>query len=739
MVDSNDRKAQSSADAVGNRLTGLLKKIPWSKLLPRWPGFRALFGPFLLLLIVGLFAGYAVALKQLRPETAGRRITLTQLNQAADKGLIKEARFLEEDSNVILTIAKEPPPQEAPVAEQPGQPANAQAEAGTPAEGQTAGGSPGAPVPPPAPAPKPKTYQAWLTQPASGAMTGPIVDKLIASQAKVSWDPQTGKGTLRFIAQFLFPLMILASVFAFFFLIITGGGQGGAVEFLGFSKFAAKIQRRKKGTKGAVTFADVAAIDEGLTELREVVDYLMNPQRFADFGARAPKGILLVGPPGTGKTLLAKAVAGEAAVPFIQLSGSEFVESLVGVGAARVRDLFRQARTLAPCIVFIDELDAAGRQRGAGVGGGNDEREQTLNQLLVEMDGFSSSSGIAVLGATNRPDILDPALLRPGRFDRQVVIDVPDVRGRLEILKVHARGRPIADESGLESIAKQTPGFTGAELANIINEAALLAVRRERHEISQQDLEDAVDRVLAGPERKSHILTDDEKVLIAYHEAGHAVVARGAGQETGVLKLSIVARGLQLGHASTFSSADRLIMLRSEMEGQLTTLMGGLAAEKLLFGEVSTGNTGDLEKATTMARKIVATYGMTDEVGRMQVLHEGQVFMGRDFSASQHTSSEILNQVDREIRRILDQAETNATQICKANRPILDEIVQLLLGKETMTGPELEPALSQVKRLDLPKPYSVIATGGAGNGGSKPRKHRAQRPVDIAAPDSEPL
>ncbi|HVF12439.1 MAG TPA: ATP-dependent zinc metalloprotease FtsH, partial [Actinomycetota bacterium] len=547
---------------------------------------------------------------------------------------------------------------------------------------------------------------------------------------------QSEKKRLRFISQFLIPLLILAAVFSFFFLIITGGG-GGAGDFLGFSTFAAKIQRRKKGTTGQITFKDIAAIDEGVTELQEVVDYLMNPTQFAEFGARAPKGVLLAGPPGTGKTLLAKAVAGEAGVPFIQLSGSEFVESLVGVGAARVRSLFAQARELAPCIIFIDELDAAGRMRGAGVGGGNDEREQTLNQLLVEMDGFAASAGIAVLGATNRPDILDPALLRPGRFDRQVVIDVPDVRGREDILKVHVRGRPLAPETDLSSIAKQTPGFTGAELANIINEAALLAVRRKRMEITQQDLEEAVDRVLAGPERKSHILTDEEKLLIAYHEAGHAIVARGAGQETGVLKLSIVARGLQLGHASTFSSADRLIMLRSEVEGQLITLLGGAAAEKLVFGEMSTGNTGDLEKATTIARKIVATYGMTDAVGRVQVLHEGAVFMGKDFGASQHTSSNILNSVDGEIRKILDDAEAKAMQICRANRQILDEIVEMLLERETMSGPDLEPTLARVKRLELPKSLTA-ASIRSGNGGPKPRKHRAQRPVDIAAPDTPP-
>lgn len=681
------------------------------KLKPKWPGFKKLFGPFLLLFFASLLVAEAFILQTLRPERVGREIGLAELYSAADTQLIREAEFKGQDSLILLRIA-EPPPPPPPVPE-------GEAESEAPVE---------APPPPPE-----KIYRAWFAEPQSGALTSLIAEKIIPSGAKIVWDSQEEKKALRFVAQFLIPLLVLATIFAFFFLIITGQG-GGAADFLGFSKFAARVQRRRGG-RGATTFKDVAAIDEGIGELQEVVEYLTSPTKFAELGARAPKGVLLVGPPGTGKTLLAKAVAGEAGVPFIQLSGSEFVESLVGVGAARVRSLFQQARALAPCIVFIDELDAAGRQRGAGVGGGNDEREQTLNQLLVEMDGFGTSLGVAVLGATNRPDILDPALLRPGRFDRQIVIDVPDVRGRTEILKVHARNRPIAPDCDLVSIAKQTPGFTGADLANIMNEAALLAVRRHRSEINQMDLEEAVDRVLAGPERKSHILTEEEKLMIAYHEAGHAVVARGAGQETGVLKLSIVARGLQLGHASTFSSADRLIMLSSEIDGQLTTLLGGMAAEKMLFGEVTTGNTKDLEKATNLARKMVATYGMTTAVGPLQVLHEGQVFMGRDFAAAQSTSSNILNSVDAEIRRILDEAESRALEICKTNKDVLDEIVDLLLERETLIGPELEPTLAKVKRLELPKAIAALATR-SGNGGPNPRRHRANRPVDISAPEN---
>lgn len=704
---------------------------------PKWPGWKKLFGPGLLILGLGLLVAEGLILSALTPSRTGKEIPLSEVYRAARGCRVESATFLDQDALILLHVydaVPGAPPPPVPIgveqsalpvcAQTPAQLAQAQAQAAQQAAQPSKDEAPPEAeptVPPPAvEVPEAKPY--WSTYPSSDAETTVIVQELFNGGALFDFDPQVAKGRLRFVAQFIIPLLVLATIFSLFFLIITSGGSGAA-DFLGFSKFASKVQRRRK-MAGAVTFKDVAAIDEGITELQEVVDYLQSPQKFADLGARAPKGVLLVGPPGTGKTLLARAVAGEASVPFIQLSGSEFVESLVGVGAARVRDLFKQARELAPCIIFIDELDAAGRQRGAGMGQGNDEREQTLNQLLVEMDGFATALGVAVLGATNRPDILDPALLRPGRFDRQVVIDVPDVRGRDEILRVHARSRPMAADVDLLQIAKETPGFTGAELANILNEAALLAVRRSGGEITQSEMEEAVDRVIAGPERRSHILTDEEKILIAYHEAGHAVVARGAGQDTGVLKLSIIARGLQLGHASTYSSADRLILLRSELEGQITTLLGGLAAEKLLFGELSTGNAKDLEKATTLARKLVATYGMTDEVGRLQVLHEGQVFMGRDFAAAQHTSMKTLDAVDEQVRRILDEAEARAVEICETNRDIMDEIVQRLLVDETMTGPELDPYLDRVRRLDLPKPYAAMTNLLENGGIGKTKKRR---------------
>ncbi|HEX7166696.1 MAG TPA: ATP-dependent zinc metalloprotease FtsH [Acidimicrobiales bacterium] len=723
VAQTNDEATPTAAPpGLAKRMLSVLGKLPWAKLRPRVPSLKKVFAPFLLVILITLLTWEAsIVLTMIRgSEKSGKEISITRLYEEAANKRVKRAVFKEQDANLLLRI-EDPPiskPAPAPEVAPPADP-NAPPASTPPAPPAAAVTDPNAPpAPPPTILVPGKVKSYWTAYPASDAQTGDLTEKLIESGAEITHDHQSGKRGIRYLGQFLLPLLILAAGFGLIFLVITG--QGGGSDFLGFSKFASKVQRRKKGTKGAITFADVAGNEESLTELKEVVDYLMNPQQFAELGARAPKGVLLAGPPGTGKTLLAKAVAGEAAVPFIQLSGSEFVESLVGVGAARVRDLFKQARELAPCIIFIDELDAAGRQRGAGVGGGNDEREQTLNQLLVEMDGFAGSLGIAVLGATNRPDILDPALLRPGRFDRQIVIDVPDVKGRTAILQIHTKKRPLADDVDLEQISKQVPGFTGAELANVINEAALLTVRGHRHEISQQDLEEAVDRVLAGPERRSHILTQDEKLLIAYHEAGHAVVARGCGQTTGVLKLSIVARGLQLGHASTYSSADRLVQLETELQAQLTTFLGGLAAEKLVFGQMSTGNAGDLEKATTLARKMVATWGMSPEVGRVQVLNEGAVFMGRDFAAASHTSANALNKVDAEVRRVLDEAEQDAVRICRMNRKILDTIVGELLQRETMVGPELEPLLEQVKALK-PATSALALLQRPSNGGGKPR------------------
>ncbi|GAC1408663.1 MAG: ATP-dependent zinc metalloprotease FtsH [Actinomycetota bacterium] len=539
-------------------------------------------------------------------------------------------------------------------------------------------------------------YAYWARYPKSDAATSQIIDAVRLGGGEARINPQGDKGSKRFLVQFLLPLLILACLFSFFFLLITGGGGSGAGEFFNFSKSLAKITNRKKG-KGAVTFADVAGNEEGLMELKEAVDYLMDPTKFQLLGAKAPKGILLAGPPGTGKTLLAKATAGEANVPFFSMAGSEFVEALVGIGAARVRDLFRKARANAPCLIFIDELDACGRQRGAGVGQGNDEREQTLNQMLAEMDGFDVSAGVVIMGATNRPDILDPALLRPGRFDRQVIIDVPDVIGREAILRVHARNRPMAPDADLLTIAKQTPGFTGAELANIMNEAALLAVRAEHTGIDNQDLDEAVERTLSGPARKGHLLTAQEKVLVAYHEVGHAIVARAVGQQVGIMKLSIVARGRQLGHATVYQQADKLVVLKSECESELTALLGGLAAENMIFGEISTGNTGDLEKATDLARKMVATWGMTHEVGRVTIQKAGAQYLGRDAASLMAVSQTVLESVDREIQNFIEEAEHRAEKILRANKKVMDELAKALLEHETLNHEAAEPFLNGVR------------------------------------------
>ena len=533
----------------------------------------------------------------------------------------------------------------------------------------------------------------YAAYPRSDTQTSALIDSLRNAGASVSIDQQTGKAQERLVVQYLLPLVILAAMFGLVFLVTAGGG--GAGEFAAFSRIGKG--KAKVGAGNRVTFADVAAADEALTELREIVDYLKDPQRYVRMGARAPKGVLLVGPPGTGKTLLARAVAGEAGVPFFSLSGSEFVESLVGVGAARVRDLFRKVREAAPAILFIDELDAAGRQRGAGMGQGNDEREQTLNQLLVEMDGFSASMGITVLGATNRPDILDPALLRPGRFDRQVVVDAPDVDGRVAILQLHSKGRPVAIDVDFMRIARQTPGFTGAELANLVNEAALVAVRGGRAEIDIEDLEEAVDRVIAGPQRRSHVLTGEEKRLVACHEAGHAIVAAAVGMKTGVQKLSIVARGRTLGHTTTYQISDRVVLSEDDLRRQVTTLMGGLAAEEILIGQVTTGNEADLRTATQIARAMVATYGMGETLGRAAFAHKaGEVFLGRDFTKMQEVSPATLEAVDREVRVILDHAEDHARTILEANLETLHGITRHLLDRETLSGPELQAILGEV-------------------------------------------
>jgi cell division protease FtsH len=530
----------------------------------------------------------------------------------------------------------------------------------------------------------------WSAYPHTGSYTANLLDTLQNARVPTIVVPQSGKPLLNSVVQFLLPILILVTLFTFF---MTLSREKGGTAFAAFSKWTGRGQ---KPGSGEFTFADVAGAPEALIELGEICDYLEAPQKYADLGARAPKGVLLVGPPGTGKTLLARAVAGEAQANFFSLSGSEFVESLVGVGAARVRDLFRQARREAPAIIFIDELDAVGRQRGAGMGQGHDEREQTLNQMLVEMDGFGAESGVVVMAATNRPDILDNALLRPGRFDRQVVVDVPDVDGRAQILALHASKIPTTQGIDLMGLAQQTPGFTGADLANVINEASLLAVRAGKEQVEQPELEEAIDRVLAGPARKSHLLSREELWRIAIHEAGHAIVARAIGNPVALQKLSIVARGRGRGGATIYSSSDKMLLSQLELKKTLITTMGGAAAEDYVFGMLSTGVEDDLEEATKMAHAMVAFYGMSSAIGPVTIGEKpGEVFVGRDLANMGNVAAKTLELVDQETRRLVREAEDTANRAIGMNAAVLEELANVLLENETLTGSHLDELLDQ--------------------------------------------
>jgi cell division protease FtsH len=531
----------------------------------------------------------------------------------------------------------------------------------------------------------------WTSYPHADAYTSKLLDLLVGHHIPTTVDSQTGKPTLRAVVQFLLPILILATLFALFTLLARE--RGGMIA--AFSKWSGKKQKAGSGT---FTFGDVAGAPEALIELREICDYLENPGRYADLGARAPKGVILTGPPGTGKTLLARAVAGEAQANFFSISGSEFVESLVGVGAARVRDLFAQARAAAPAIIFIDELDAVGRQRGAGMGQGHDEREQTLNQMLVEMDGFGAESGVVVMAATNRPDILDNALLRPGRFDRQVVVELPDVHGRTEILALHASKSPVSRTADLARIAAQTPGFSGADLANVINEASLLAVRAGKAEVEQPELEEAIDRTLLGPARKSHLLTSDELWRIAVHESGHAIVAEAIEFPSALQKLSVVARGRGRGGATVYSASDQLMLTHLDLIKQLITTLGGVAAETFVFGTLSTGVEGDIETATRMAHAMVAVYGMSPAIGPVAIGEkEGEVFVGRDLANMGNVAAASLELVDSEMRRLVHDAEEIARQALALNVDVLEDLANSLLKAETLSGPSLDVYMEAVK------------------------------------------
>lgn len=508
--------------------------------------------------------------------------------------------------------------------------------------------------------------------------------------------PQESSWWFSLFSPFLIPIFIIVILWVF----LIRQAQSGGSQAMAFGKSKAKMLVENKPK---VTFDDVAGADEAKQELEEIVDFLKSPDKYQALGAKIPKGVLLVGPPGTGKTLLAKAVAGEASVPFFSISGSEFVEMFVGVGASRVRDLFEQAKKHSPCLIFIDEIDAVGRQRGAGMGGGHDEREQTLNQLLIEMDGFEDNHSTIVIAATNRPDILDAALLRPGRFDRQVIVDRPDVEGREQILRVHSKNKPLSKNVKIEVLAKRTPGFTGADLANLTNEAALLAARANQKEIGMPHLEEALDRVIAGPEKKSKLITEEEKKITAYHEMGHALVGRFLSHCDPIHKVTIIPRGMALGLTMSLPE-NRVSASKAYLNDQIAMMLGGRIAEELIFSEITTGASNDIERATEIARKMVTQYGMSDKIGPRTVGKKNEhVFMGRDFGEVRNYSEEMASNVDLEIRRILDENYQRAKELLIEHQHALHEVSQVLIEKETLDTEQLDLLLKQVEGKEPPK------------------------------------
>ena len=512
------------------------------------------------------------------------------------------------------------------------------------------------------------------------------------------------------------PLLLIG----FLLLLFMGNAQGGRKVFT-FGRSKAKMQSPDAPKN---TFADVAGADEAVAELREIKDFLADPKKYQDIGAKIPKGVLLYGPPGTGKTLLARAVAGEAKVPFYSISGSEFVEMFVGVGASRVRDLFAQAKANAPAIIFLDEIDAVGRQRGAGLGGGNDEREQTLNQLLVEMDGFEANAQVILIAATNRPDVLDPALLRPGRFDRQIPVDRPDLKGRTAILKVHAKNKPLAKSVDLEAFAKRTPGFTGADLANVLNEAALLTARENAKVITVLALDEAIDRVMAGPQRSSHLMTEEERRITAYHEGGHALVAFALPRTDPVQKITIMPRGRALGYTMIVPDEDRYATTRSQMLDQLAYSLGGRAAEELVFHDPTTGASNDIEKATNLARAMVTQFGMTEKIGAIKLgISESEPFLGRDYGHQRDYSESVASVVDSEIRSLIENAHQEAFDILATNREILDQLVIELLEKETLLKEDIDRIFANTVKVALRPAWTGSAT----------RVPSTQPPVEMSA------
>src|SRR5574343_352154 len=538
-----------------------------------------------------------------------------------------------------------------------------------------------------------------------------LVDVLIQNNVRFSAKPEEEPSMLMNIFISWFPMLLLIGVWFFFMRQMQGGGKGGAFSF---GKSKARMLDQDTNT---VTFADVAGCDEAKEEVKEIVDYLRDPTKYQSLGGRIPRGVLMVGNPGTGKTLLAKAIAGEAKVPFFSISGSDFVEMFVGVGASRVRDMFEQAKKNAPCIIFIDEIDAVGRQRGAGLGGGNDEREQTLNQMLVEMDGFETNLGVIVIAATNRPDILDPALLRPGRFDRQVYVTLPDVRGREQILNVHIRKVPVGQDVRADILARGTPGFSGADLANLVNEAALFAARRNGRVVEMQDFEKAKDKIMMGPERKSMVMPEEERKNTAYHEAGHALVARLMPKTDPVHKVTVIPRGRALGVTMQLPEGDRFSMDKSRMLDTISVLFGGRIAEEVFMDQMTTGASNDFERATAIARDMVTRYGMTDELGPMVYAdNEGEVFLGRSITKTTNMSEETMQKVDHEIRRIIDRQYKLARDLIEENSDKMNAMAKALLDWETIDGDQLDDIMAG--KDPRPPKDGVLKAPTSGGGGT---------------------
>jgi len=557
-------------------------------------------------------------------------------------------------------------------------------------------------------------------QAAAKAGNKPLDPKIFESQkaADTSWIGLAVTGLL--------PLILIVG----FIIFMMRQAQGTNNQALSFGKSRARMFL---GNKTVVTFADVAGVDEAKTELQEVVEFLKYPEKFNSLGARIPRGVLLVGPPGTGKTLMARAVAGEAGVPFFSISGSEFVEMFVGVGASRVRDLFDQAKRNSPCIVFVDEIDAVGRQRGAGLGGSHDEREQTLNQILVEMDGFDTNTNVIVIAATNRPDVLDPALLRPGRFDRQVILDRPDMKGRVAILRVHTKGKPLDKAVDVENISRQSPGFSGADLANLVNEAAILSARRNKKVIGMSEFQEALERIVAGPERKSRIISDAEKEIIAYHEGGHAVVQRVLPKCDPVQKVTIISRGMALGYTMALPTEDRYLQSKTEFEDKIAGLLAGNAAEKLIFGDTTTGSSNDIEKATDLARRMVTEFGMSEKLGPLAFGKRDElVFLGREIGEQRNYSDDVAKTIDEEVRAIVDRGYTRAMEVLNEHRNRLTGLAEKLVAEETVDSEEFEKLFNDLPPKavlhGMPRIIAPGTSGGTSPGPSAPQPAPSPNP-----------